>query len=1091
MAKVNAALVAFNRGIVSPKALARVDLDRTALSASIMTNWLPKTQGAMRIRPGTKHLGNSLNDTGAEWIEFVAATDDTALAELTTNKMRVWIDDALLGRVPVLASLSLSDTGWSEDHMGGGTKTAVGVNAIPTMTAPTTDGVTMSAQTFKDNDDAFAAWRAADGDPDTFWQAGSGPTKWIQADFGTGNTKRIEKLVLQASAASDFSKSAPRDFTLQGNDVDTGTGWTDEITVSGEASWAAGETRTFTDTGFTDTGANAWQFWRVNVTGAQSGSDVIIAEMKMLQAASTSSDTGQAVFDGGSLTLNAGAIGSLARVKKAVVVDTGDVGLEHALSITVERGPVTLRVGSTDGDDDLVSEASLATGDHNLAFTPPSSPFFVTAQTPEAVDRIVSKLSMSDTGTVELATPWGQTDLDNIRYTQSADVVFVDVDGVTPQQIERRGTGRSWSVVDHEGRFGPFLQSKASSAKLFTDLLHSNATLQSDIPFFRSGHVGALFALTHSGQSGVQKLGAKLAATDAIKVTGIADTGAPSADSERRIVFNITGTYSGTVEIQRSFDSEDFGFFPANEHFITSGSKSDTGTFNVTVDDDDDNLTVWYRAQLTAWNSGTAFITYTQPSSSQTGVVRVTEFTNNQSVEAEVLRRLSDTGATDDWQEGAWSGVRGYPAAVALHDGRLFHSNKSNIWGSESDNFDSHDLALEGDAAPINKTLGSGPVDKVQYLLSLLRLIIGTSGKEISGRSTSIDEVVTPTNFNAKGFSTQGSAPVRALELDTQGIFVQRSKRRLYSIGLADGFSEYATNDLTLLVPDLFAANIVSIAVQRQPDTRIHCVQANGNVAILTFLPAEEVLAWSTYETNGSIERAMVLPGEVEDKVYYHINRTINGSTKRFLERWATEAESVGDTGLSYLADCAASFTDTGRISDPSVWQHLVGESLVVWADDTGQADAGKDLSPDVDGVQTTYAVDTGGGIALSESVNHGVGGLAYTADWQSSKLAFGAQFGTALAQIKRTPQIAFVLDQTHNNGLFFGSDNGNLDPLPRVNDEDAVVDADKIFATYDEVAMPTPDKWDTDARIHLRAKSPRPATVLAIVPSVDTSEKV
>ena len=1087
MAKVNAPLVAFNRGIVSPKALARVDLDRTALSASIMTNWLPKTQGAMRIRPGTKHLGNSLNDTGAEWIEFVAATDDTALAELTTNKMRIWIDDALLGRVPVLASLTLADTGWSEDHVGGGTKVAQGVNAIPNMTAPTTDGVTISATNEGAGDEA---WMAADGDQETQWNSNSAPTESIIVNFGT--TKQIRDVVLQAGSTTQLAKNAPRDFTLQGNDVDTGTGWTAEITVSSSPEWSPGESRSFTDTGFSDTGANAWQYWRVNTTNTQAGSDVVIAEMKMLEAPVSATDTGQAVFSGPTLTLNAGAIGSLARVKKAVVVDTGDFDVEHALSIMVERGPVTLRVGSTEGGDDLVGEATLASGDHNLAFTPSATPFHVTVQTAEAVDRIVSKLSMSDTGTVELTAPWAQADLDNIRYTQSADVVFVDADGVRPQQIERRGTGRSWSVVDHEGQFGPFLVAKTSSAKLFTDLLHSNATMGSDTPFFQSGHVGALFALTHSGQSGVQKLGAKDAVTDAVKVTGINDTGTPDANNERRVVFAVSGTYVGTIEIQRSFDSEDFGFHPASAKFLTTGSSvSDTGTFSVTFDDKDDNLTTFYRAQMTNYTSGTAFITITQRNNLQTGVVRVTEFNNNQSVEVEVLRRLSDTGQTDDWQEGAWSGVRGYPAAVALHDGRLFHANKSSLWGSESDNFDSHDLALEGDASPINKTLGSGPVDKVQYLLSLLRLIIGTSGKEIAGRSTSIDEVVTSTNFNAKGFSTLGSAPVRALELDTQGIFVQRSKRRLYSIGLADGFSEYATNDLTLLVPDLFAANIVSIAVQRQPDTRIHCVQANGNVAILTFLPAEEVLAWSTYETNGSIERAMVLPGEVEDKVYYHVNRTINGATKRFLERWATEAESVGDTGLSYLADCAAAFTDTGRVDTPSVWQHLVGENIVVWADDTGQAGAGKDLSPDVAGVQTTYAVDTGGGITLSESVNHGVGGLPYTADWQSSKLAFGAQFGTALAQIKRTPQIAFVFDQTHNNGLFFGSDTGNLDPLPRVNDEDAVVDADKIFATYDEMAMPTPDKWDTDARIHLRAKSPRPATVLAIVPSVDTSEKI
>jgi hypothetical protein len=48
-----------------------------------MNNWLPKTQGNMVVRPGTKYKGETHNDTGAAWIEFIASTDDVALIELT------------------------------------------------------------------------------------------------------------------------------------------------------------------------------------------------------------------------------------------------------------------------------------------------------------------------------------------------------------------------------------------------------------------------------------------------------------------------------------------------------------------------------------------------------------------------------------------------------------------------------------------------------------------------------------------------------------------------------------------------------------------------------------------------------------------------------------------------------------------------------------------------------------------------------------------------------------------------------------------------------------------------------------------------
>ena len=101
MGKLNFDQVAFNRGVLSPLALARVDVERTRLSAETQINWTPKTQGAMRLRPGSKYLGSSKSDAEAAWIEFVAATSDTALLELTDGVMRVWVDDTLISRASV------------------------------------------------------------------------------------------------------------------------------------------------------------------------------------------------------------------------------------------------------------------------------------------------------------------------------------------------------------------------------------------------------------------------------------------------------------------------------------------------------------------------------------------------------------------------------------------------------------------------------------------------------------------------------------------------------------------------------------------------------------------------------------------------------------------------------------------------------------------------------------------------------------------------------------------------------------------------------------------------------------------------------
>ena len=1097
MARANVPLLSFNRGILSPKALARVDIDRTRLSAEVMTNWLPKTQGAMRIRPGTKYLGSSINDTGAEYLEFVAATDDTALIELTHQKMRIWIDDTLLGRPNITTTVTLSDTGWSNTSTGGVLTVGSSTDVLPAMTSATTGGVTVSASSENINPSlpgaTTAAWNAADDNTETEWHDtgpdGNTMPSWWKVDFGASNTKAVTSYSIRAADSSDRLDNAPSLWSFERSDDNVA--WVTEDTQGSETGWAVGERRTYTLPG-ADTGTvEVRRYWRLNFTALNGDTELQIAEVEMFTAATSaqiSLQSGQRVF-------NALSIGALARAEKRVVVSAANANKEHSLAINVSRGPISLRVGSTARDDDYVSETSLGTGYHNLAFTP-TGDFYITLQSSDTVSRTVQSLTIGDTGTVEITTHIDAADLDNIRYDQSADVVYLDVKDNEPHKIERRGTGRSWSFVEYAPDNGPFQSAASSSAKLSTTAKYGNAQLLSDIPFFTSSHVssasGALFRLFHEGQSGTWPLGANDAKTDAVKVTGINDTGTAGTNSERRVVISATGTWAGTITIERSFDGENFGFHPASPDFMGGSAATDTGTFTRTIDDEDDNLTAWYRARITAHTSGVAVVAITYRGGGVNGIARATSFNNNRSVNVEILSRFSDTAGTDSWQEGSWSDNISYPSAVALHGGRLAHAGGANLYMSVSDDYENFDDETTGDAAPIVRTLGSGPVDSAYYLISLLRLIIGTSGAEIAVRSSSLDEPLTPDNSSARPFSTQGSANLRAVKMDTKAVFVQRSTQRVFMIGLGqDVIGDYDTTELTMLVPDLLAAGVVSIAVQRQPDTRIHCVLANGKVAILTYEPQEEVICWSMWETDGTVERAAVLPGTNEDQVYYHVNRTIGGVTKRFLEKWAKETDSIGDTGLSWLSDCAVSFTHATRSATITGLGHLNGKSAVVWGDDTGQTYPSKDYSPDVAGVQTTHAVAAGSTTLTSGTVHHAVVGLPYTADWKSTKLAYAAESGTALAQMKRTDKIGLVLYQTQNNALYFGNDTGILDPLPRIFHEGAEVDPRKIYETMDAVAMPFPGLWHSDSRICLRAKAPRPVTVLAAVPTVGTNEKV
>lgn len=1120
MPRGNFALVTFNRGIIDPEALARVDIDRTALSSETMTNWFPKTQGPMRIRPGTKYIGSTLNDTGAAFVEFVAATDSSALLELTDVKMRVWNNDTLISRPYVSTTLDLTDTGWYEIHSGGGgrfnqppstpsTPPTSASDLIPVMTGDTTSGVTITASgydSYNHNYDSqnYNPWRVANNNSADRWEYSAACPQWIRVDFGSGNTRRVKKLTLRAANVAEFADNTPTAFQLQGSA--NGSSWTTEHSFT-TTNWSTGVKRTFTDTGFTDTGANAYRYWRIYATATQDPSNVAIAELELFDADTPGapgyvSDTGQAIFTtAGNLILNSGAVGSVAIVEKAVVIsDTGMYNVEHSLDIAVARGPIILRVGTTSGSDDLIRETSLNTGNHNLAFTPPSSPFYVTVATDEDVDRVISRLTIGDTGTLEVTTPWAFNNLSSIRYDQSADVVFANADGVHPYRIERRGDGRSWSVVENTPENGPFgALNLKESIKLNVTGKIGNVVLQSNVPYFNENNVGDLYRITHDGQSRPWYLGTKNAATDGVQVNGIGDTGTPGSNNERRIVFAQSGTYSGTVTIERSFDGPDFGFHPATPDFMSGNAATDTGTFTRTIDDEDHNVTVWYRARLTSYTSGAAKITVTQKGSFTQGIVRVTAYTDDQNVNAEVIKGFSDTGPASLWEAGIWSKSKGFPTAVALHEGRLCHAGKSVFYASASDDYTNFDDNIEGESAPLIKNLGSGPVDDVNFLASAGTLIAGTVGSEISIRASIQDEPITPANSSAKTFSTLGSTDLRALKHDLEVFFVQRSGQRVYQLGVGIETGDIEPTEMTVLVPTLLSGGVVDFAIQRFPDSRFHFVLSDGRVAILTYERKEDVLCWSVFETDGVVEKVAVLPGVEEDKVYYIVRRTINSVTKRFIERIAKESESVGDTGLSWLSDCAVSYTDTGRTTEISGLGHLVGESVIAWSNDTGQSnnwgmdhswDTGDPANPG-SRISKTYTVDTGGSIVLTRPVHHAVVGLPYVAKWKSTKLAYAAAAGTALAQMKRTDKIGFILYKTHNNAIRFGNDTGNLDALPRVIDEGGVVDPDKIFVEFDQMAMPFPGLWSSDSRIYIEARAPRPVNILGVVPNVQTSDKV
>jgi hypothetical protein len=136
-----------------------------------------------------------------------------------------------------------------------------------------------------------------------------------------------------------------------------------------------------------------------------------------------------------------------------------------------------------------------------------------------------------------------------------------------------------------------------------------------------------------------------------------------------------------------------------------------------------------------------------------------------------------------------------------------------------------------------------------------------------------------------------------------------------------------------------------------------------------------------------------------------------------------------------------------------------------------------------------TFTV-TAGAITLPAAASTGIVGLGYQARFKSAKLAFAAQAGTAVNQVKRVDHIGLILADTHYQGLQYGPDYDNLDELPLVENGEATA-ADTVWDSYDADSVEFNGAYDTDSRVCLVANAPRPCTVVSAVISMQTNEKL
>jgi hypothetical protein len=419
-----------------------------------------------------------------------------------------------------------------------------------------------------------------------------------------------------------------------------------------------------------------------------------------------------------------------------------------------------------------------------------------------------------------------------------------------------------------------------------------------------------------------------------------------------------------------------------------------------------------------------------------------------------ILRVLSSTSLVNQraWSllGSAWNPYDGYPATCTTHQQRLWLGGTARFpqtkWGSRTALFFDFTPGTDDDSA-VYKTFDSDDVNLMQYLVAAGDLLGLTYGGEFECRG-GVEKPITQLNDQIKQRSRWGSDPVRPETAGEDVIYVQRGGKAVRAIRKNE-LDVLVNQDVSVFSEHLFRNGVKSIAWEQTPEQVMWIATTDGKLLAFTYSNEQRTFCFASGNASGFVEWLATLPEGSIDATYALVRRTINGATKRYIERinWQSPPGQ----------DCRAETT----LGAPGMvfggFSHLEGQTVAVLADD----------------VYRGTAVVTGGDITLDREATTVSAGIPYTARIRLQAPEVGTGTGTSQGQQQAVHRVLVRFLETIGckvNGqdiAFRQFGPGILDQPPQA------------FTGFKDV---TNFGWDRESPIELTQEQPYPWTVLGVV---------
>jgi hypothetical protein len=638
---------------------------------------------------------------------------------------------------------------------------------------------------------------------------------------------------------------------------------------------------------------------------------------------------------------------------------------------------------------------------------------------------------------VEIVTPYATADLRELRFQQSADVLFITHPDYAPQLLVRNSE-TSWTLSAAPFVDGPW---DAENTSAVTMTVSGGSTVTASSATFTAGDVGRLFAIRD-------------------------EVGERSASFAYGASATFHSVYNQTVRLYQ----------------VVVGGTTAAADPTTTLEP------AWDKNAPTGENNavrdGTAVLKYIGRGKSYWAWGTITGFTSATQVTVSFAVAPPSASASVRWRLGAWGGTRGWPRCMTFFQSRAMWAGSiaqpQTVWASQTGDF--YNMApSEPDGAvldtnAITLTLDDNEVNTIRWMSNFGRgVMLGCPSGEFVVGPAQQNGAISPSNFRAERKGDRGSSPeVAGVRVGAATLFVSRSNRQVREFVYDFQTDAFRSGDQTVLAEHITGPGIVEAAYQRQPEGTLWAVRSDGLLLSFTYDREQEVRAWTRHRIAGEdavVESVAVVasPDGTTDDVYVAVARTIGGDTVRYVEWIGAPFDAERDGAFAgVFVDSALTYDGTPELLFTGL-HHLEGEEVAICAD----------------GAKRPPQTVTSGFVRIEEPAASLVHiGLPYRHRIKTLRPEVGLN-QTAQGRSKRIVTVNLRLLESMGGQI--GTPDGRFEALLYRTPLDAMTEAVPLFTGDIEVRFPA--GFDDEGQIVVQGDDPLPMTVLAVIYEVQIND--